>query len=302
MIDFKKLDIAQKPRLEPMLRTAAHRGCSYSFANLYLWGRMDYAVEDGTLLLFHNYQGRSMYPNPVGGDLAQTVERIMEDARQRGIPCRISDLRPEDKEALEAAFPGRFRFHCDRGNFDYVYDINDLADLKGRKYQSKRTRLNRFVEEHPEATVRPLGPGNLEECMAFLNDWYAQRLEAEPHADLHSEKVALCRAMKDYGALGMEGLALYADGKMIAMTMGSFLDETTVDVHFEKADPGYPAGYAAINRAFARYIREKYPAVRFLNREEDVGSEGLRTAKLSYGPHHLIEKCWAHLRDEDYDE
>ena len=99
----------------------------------------------------------------------------------------------------------------------------------------------------------------------------------------------------------METLVLTDGGEVIAMTMGSFLAEDTVDVHFEKAREDVDGAYAAINCEFARYLREKYPQLRFLNREEDMGLEGLRKAKESYCPHHMTEKCWAHLKEDGYD-
>ena len=114
------------------------------------------------------------------------------------------------------------------------------------------------------------------------------------------ELVALNRAFAHWNELGMEGLVLYVDSQPVAMTMGSRLDGETFDVHFEKADTDHPGAYAVINRAFARHIREMHPDVRFLNREEDMGIEGLRKAKLSYYPHHMLEKCWAHLMTEEF--
>ena len=75
-----------------------------------------------------------------------------------------------------------------------------------------------------------------------------------------------------------------------------------MDVHFEKGDADYPGAYAVINREFARYLREKYPELKYLNREDDMGKAGLRKAKLSYNPHHMVEKCWAHMTVEEYDE
>ena len=107
--------------------------------------------------------------------------------------------------------------------------------------------------------------------------------------------------LRHFEELKMEGLVLLEGDSVLAVTMGSRLSEDTVDVHFEKADADYPGAYALINRAFARYIREKYPEVKFLNREEDMGLEGLRKAKLSYCPHHMVEKGWACLLEDGYD-
>ena len=154
-----------------------------------------------------------------------------------------------------------------------------------------------FLAEHPDAVIRPLTAQTLPDAQALADRWYRRRTEEE---DAGMERVALDRAFAHWQELGMEGLVLYVGDQVVAMTMGSFLDEETIDVHFEKADTDYPGAYAVINRAFARHIREKYPAVRFLNREDDMGLEGLRKAKLSYQPHHMVEKCWAHLVTEEF--
>ena len=95
----------------------------------------------------------------------------------------------------------------------------------------------------------------------------------------------------------MEGLVLVENNKVLAMTMGSPLSEDTFDVHFEKA--AEDGAYAAINQAFASHLREKYPQLKYLNREDDLGLPGLRKAKLSYYPHHLVVKFWASLWEDD---
>ena len=82
------------------------------------------------------------------------------------------------------------------------------------------------------------------------------------------------------------------------MAMGSFLNQTTFDIHFEKALERTDGTYAAINQGFAAWLREKYPALQYLNREDDMGIEGLRKAKLSYCPDHMVEKSWGLLRDD----
>ena len=119
--------------------------------------------------------------------------------------------------------------------------------------------------------------------------------------DFHLEQVAITKALRNRDALGMEGLVLLEKGRVIAMTLGSALSEDTFDVHFEKAMDQYMGAYAVINREFARYLKEKYPRLQWLNREDDLGLEGLRKAKLSYCPDRLIEKSWACLKEDGYD-
>lgn len=302
MIDFQKIEPGMREQYLPYL-IHADRGCGYSFANLYMWGRQRCAIVSGRMVLFSHFSGHSVYPFPVGeGDVKPALDAVIHDAQARGIPCRVTGMSREDTALLETLYPGRFHFHCDRDGFDYVYDINDLADLKGRKFQQKRNHINRFHQSFPDTEVRPLDERTMAECRALVKRWFQNRLEEDPQSDLYLEEAAMRRAFCCYRELGMVGLVLYAGDRAVAMTMGSFLSEDTLDVHFEKADEAFPGAYAVINRAFARYIRENYPRIRYLNREDDTGSPGLRKAKLSYSPHHLVEKYWAHLVVEEYDD
>ena len=243
-----------------------------------------------------------MYPFPVGtGDKKPVLEAIIQDARKRGIPCRLTGLTQDDCATLEQLFPGQLRYHFDRDSFDYVYDINDLADLKGRKFQRKRNHLNRFRDANPDHRLEPITQENLPQVADLVDRWYRLRLAENPHGDYQMEQIALKKALDNRVALALEGLVLYVEDQPVAMTMGSRLNQETFDIHFEKALDIADGAYAAINNGFARYLREKYPEVRFLNREDDMGLEGLRKAKLSYNPHHLMEKHWAYIREEIHD-
>ena len=298
MIPFERLTLDQKPEIDRILRHASHRGCAFSFANLYIWGRQCAAKVGDDLLLFSHFGGKTMYPFPVcPGDPRPALDALMADARERGIPFRLTGLNRQDVEHLQDWYPDQFVFHCGRDGHDYVYSIDDLAELKGKRFQPKRNHINRFLSDHPDVTVLPLSDETLPDARALADRWHQRRTEEE---DAGMELVALNRAFANWTELGMEGLVLYAGKQVVAMTMGSRLSGDTVDVHFEKADRDYPGAYAVINRAFARHIRDKYPEVKFLNREEDMGIEGLRKAKLSYHPHHMVEKCWAHLMTEEF--
>lgn len=302
MIDFQPLDIGQKETYEGFLRTAAHRGCGYSFVNLYMWGRQKCGFAGSHLVMFSQFNRKSVYGFPVGeGDVQPAVDAIIDDARQRGIPCRIIGLTKDDCDLLDRLYPEKFRFHNDRDYFDYVYDIHDLADLRGRKYQKKRNHLNRFRQENPGTQLVAITEDNLAVVEALVQKWYDVRLKQDPHGDFHMEQAAMKKALRHMDELGLEGLILYADNGPVAMTLGSFLCEDTFDVHFEKALDIADGAYPAINHGFANYLREKYPQLRYLNREDDMGLAGLRKAKESYYPHHLVEKYWACLLEDGYD-
>lgn len=302
MIPFERLALERKAEFDKYLMNCGQRGCEYSFVNLYLWGRQTAAVVDGYLALFSHFNGHSVYPFPVGqGDIRPVLDAIIEDSRERGIPCRFTSLNQGDMELLEAYYPGKFRFRCDRSDFDYVYNIDDLADLKGKKFQQKRNHVNRFETTYPDWRVEALDETTMGDAGALIERWFSCK-EETPDMDMSLEKLALRRAFEHFEDLGLEGLVLYAGGVPAAVTIGSRLSEDTFDVHFEKAREDIQGAYGAINRAFARYLRGKYPDLRYLNREDDLGLPGLRKAKLSYNPAFLVEKCWAYLAEEAYDD
>ena len=115
------------------------------------------------------------------------------------------------------------------------------------------------------------------------------------------EKSAITKAIKNLDALSLDGIIIKVDGEGAALTLGNIFYSDTFDVQFEKALSKYERGYAIVNYEFARYLRDKYPNLKYLNREEDMGIEGLRRAKQSYRPVKLIRKWWAHLKADGFD-
>ena len=301
MIDFHRLNLTQKEQYEQILFSGPERGCEYSFANKFLWGQQLTAFLHGCVAFFSHFECKSIYPYPMGeGDRRAVLEEIIRDSRERGIPCRITGMTEENRQELERWFPDRFAFRPDRDYFDYVYAVDDLADLRGRKFQKKRNHFNRFRAEHPDYEVRELNRCNLRQAMQMVDDWYRTRMKADPYGNYLLENLAMARVFQNYEALDMEGILLLSGGKVVAITMGSPLSRDTFDIHFEKACEDVDGAYNAVNCEFARHLRLKYPQVQFLNREDDMGLEGLRKAKLSYNPHHLVEKYWACLKEDIY--
>jgi len=302
MIDFQRLSLEKKSDYDRILQALDNRGCEYSFVNLYLWGRQKAAFLGDNLVFFSQFNRKSIYLFPVGpGDKKPALDAVMQDARERGIPCRLTGLNQDDCALLERLYPGQLRYHFDRDTFDYIYDIEALATLKGKKLQKKRNHLNRFRENNPDHTLEPITKENIGQVKELVDQWYRLRLTQDPHKDFQLEQAAISKALEHWDDLGIEGLLLWCGGVPVAMTLGSPLNPTTFDVHFEKALDIADGAYAAINNGFARYLMDKYPGLLWLNREDDMGLEGLRKAKLSYNPHHMQEKSWAHLLEDGYD-
>ncbi len=198
MIDFQPLSLDQQSLCRAHLACGGKRGCEYNFTNLYLWGRQKAAFVEGHLVIFSQYGRQSFYLFPVGcNDKKAVLSALIEDAKQRGIACRFGGMTHDDCALLVKLFPGQFRYHFDRDSFDYVYAIEDLAELKGKKYQKKRNHLNRFRQSFPDHSFVPITKDILPAVSQMVENWYALRQQEQPHMDFHMERAALAKALRD---------------------------------------------------------------------------------------------------------
>lgn len=297
MIEFHKPQLTDKPWVDELLRRADHRGCEYNFTNLFVWSdaydQRIARVGDFLVTRLCGSLGCS-YIYPAGaGDIAPVLAALEQDAAERGAPLHLVCLTQPQVRELDSLFPGRFTFEADRDGFDYLYDIDRLADLGGKKLHAKRNHINRFVENNPSWVYEDITPESLPECLEMDKEWYHRSMVREGLAeerDLGDEGRALRLAMEHYHDLGLEGGLIRVYGEVVAFTMGDLLSSDTYDVHFEKAYGELQGAYAMINREFARRVRQRHPQVRYLNREDDMGVEGLRKAKESYYPDLMVEK------------
>ena len=291
MIDFQPIKLDNKSLYNEHLYQGTPKGCEFSFGNLFMWGQQNIAFLHNHAVLYSRMDCRCFYPFPVGsGSKKKILDEIFTDAAERGICACLTGLNEINKATIQSLYPNQFYFHADRGNFDYVYDINDLADLKGRKLHRKRNHLKHFRKNHPNYIVTPITLKNMDRVRAFVLDWYKRKLEDNPDSDYHNEQTALEKAFTYYDLLGMEGILLEENGEVLGFTIASQMYPDTFDVHFEKARGDIEGAYTTINSEFANYIRNKYPQIKYLDREEDMGIPGLRKAKMSYFPHHLVKK------------
>ncbi len=287
MIDFKPFSLKIREEYNDYIFKKNEYGCEHTFANMFMWGDLKYAKINGYFVFFACYNGKCIYPFPVGeGEIKPVLDEIINDASERKVPLRFTGVTPEDKAILEELYPDEFSFTVNRNSQDYVYLIDDLKTLAGKRYHAKRNHLNRFYKAFPHYVTEIITESNLSEAKKMIEGWYGEQEDD----DFSHEKRAVKKAFDNYSLLGFEGMMLSCDGRILAITMASRLSEKIFDVHFEKADRNADGAYTAINYLFANYLSEKYPEIEYLNREEDMGLEGLRKAKLSYYPHHLVEK------------
>ena len=289
VLPFQRVSISDKPWVDRILRLEDSRSSAWCFANMFFWSETFRptvcSIEDRLLSQF-DIEGGSAYGYPIGaGDLRSAILTIEQDALTRGVPFLIRGLTERSREELELAFPGEFDYAQDPKFFDYIYELEKLATLAGKKLHAKRNHINRFLENHPNWIFEPITTENLSACLAMAEEW--ARLRDEDDLD------ALNRAAKHFDALGLEGGLLRVDGRVIAFTIGEPLNSDTYIVHFEKAFSDIQGAYPMINREFARHIQTIHSHIRYVNREEDLGIESLQRAKRSYYPVFMVEKYHA---------
>ena len=222
------------------------------------------------------------YLFPIGtGDLRTAVDAVFSDSPTSQL---VAVTEPELRELL-AVYPDELEFFETRDCEDYLYAAESLATLSGKKLHGKRNHINAFSAAH-EWSVSPLTPADFEACRRILAAW-AQEHEG---ASVENERCAIERALNAFDVLELHGLLLIADGEAVGFTMGSMLTANTLCVHFEKALPEVNGAFPVIHREFVRWMLQRFPSLSFVNREDDMGLENLRRAKLSYRPLELIRK------------
>lgn len=298
MIEFQKLTMDSKSIIQKYTLNSRRRNCDLSFANLYSWWffyETEYAEYEGFLLLRYKNEGELAYMMPVGkGDLRKVIEAIIEDAHSLGHPFHMFGVSPGMRADLDDAMPDVFIYTPEREYFDYIYHRTDLATLAGKKFQPKRNFVNRFVRNNPVYEYKELTPELVPECLMLEAAWYNVNDDKEKVA-LEAVRRSMTEALHHMTELDLIGGVLHVDGNIVAFTYGAPINEETFDVCVEKASTFIEGAYTMINCEFARHLPEQYI---YMNREEDLGIEGLRKAKLSYHPYVLLEKCRVELKSE----
>ena len=263
-----------------------------SFANIYLL-RNKYSTKISRYkdFIIRKYSGKGArcgYTFPLGkGDVAKALAEIEKDAKECGERLQFAFVTEEQKEVLENAMPARFCYSSDAGDSDYIYLRSELASLSGKAFHKKKNHFSKFVRTYPDYKYYEIGACNIYDAQKVADAWYYEHLQDEDASQL-AEYKAIKAALDNFEELGLIGGIIYVNDSPCAMTIASKINENTVDVHFEKAVGEYAlnGGYAAINKLFS----EKLDGVTWLNREEDIGIEGLRKAKLSYRPKIMLKK------------
>jgi hypothetical protein len=299
MIEFRPISISDKDVIVKRLRAENSRSADYNFGNLIMWDsrfRKHIAVvEDRLIIDIRNSRCPRLecpyYVFPVGsGALRPAIDFMKGYADQKGCSFSMRGVTEAQRALLETEFPGRFTFSETRNLFDYIYLAEKLSTYAGKKLHAKRNFCNRFEKNYNWDFVR-LTPDLIPGCLELFDQW---RMDADISADSVSDEYnAITIGFHNWDALELEGGVLRVDGEIIGFTVGERASSDTFDVHFEKALTSYSGAYAMVCREFAKQIIHDHPDVVYINREDDMGLENLRKAKLGYYPEYLLKKYTA---------
>jgi len=287
---FRPIQIEDRHEMHERLWRYQPQTSEMTFTNLFIWRShygFQWAVyEDWLLVLCSGLSPDPFFLPPIGPPSRRHVARMALEwiRKAKGVPK--PRIERADRRLVEEIYEeDAFFIEPIRDQFDYVYRRQNLMDLAGRKYHAKRNHITKFRSSHPFNYV-PLHPGNLNACVELSGFW-CELHRCEEDLNLMGEWEAVREALAHFQELQIQGGAIVMNEKIKAFTLGEQLNEETAVVHIEKADPEIQGLYAVINQQFCE---NAWPSIPFVNREQDLGEPGLRRAKLSYFPDHLIEK------------
>ncbi len=286
MDKFKRPEVSDKVWVDEILKGFYAPSLEYSFSTLFLWADIiDTRIAKHKSCLVARY-AKNIYLFPAGNnddDKISAIEWILENSENEVFFGGVGE---KEKSFLQKHFPERFSYTENRNMGDYVYTVEQLSTLKGKKLSSKRNHINRFLENNPDWVYEKIDKDNIKEVDKMHDDW-EEMADAKSNKSLFDEGRVVKKALKYFDELKLSGGLLRVNGKVIAFSLGDELNSDTFLVHIEKAFYDIQGAYPMINKQFVLANCMDY---KFINREEDTGDEGLRKAKLSYYPCEIIKK------------
>lgn len=289
---FKRAQLEDKEIITRYFTNHTSRSCERTFANVFLWSRkypVTWAIVEQTLVFKSEDEEHLAFAFPAGEpeNVKKALEVLMQYSAQRNVPFQMYNVTPEYYAQLEEWYPGRFQIEYVRDDADYVYESEKLATLSGKKLHGKRNHINKFKATYEGRwSYEKMTRDNVEDCFQMALKWREEN-GCEEDSEKRSEMCVTLNSLRLLEELELTGGVLRIDDEVVAFTIGEPICKDTFVVHIEKAFADVQGAYPMINQQFVEHECMNY---RYINREEDTGSEGLRKAKLSYRPAFMVEK------------
>lgn len=298
IMKFHLLTIEHKEIFDKYLSADNLALSDINFTNCYMWRHareISFAEVAGNLIIKTQYQSQEPFVfYPIGGgDKEASLECLREYFGSLNLVCSIRSLSKEQAKQLQQIYP-LAHIQQNRDRFDYIYNVSELMALSGRKYHKKKNHLNSFLQEYPQFVFESISASNIAQIQETYTTWY----EANPNKNegLSYELLGINDALNAYERLALRGGVIKIDGQIAAFSFGEdipcVLENEGISgrvavIHIEKAHSQYRGIFQAINQ---QTLTHCFKECAWVNREEDLGIEGLRKAKLSYQPAFLLEK------------
>lgn len=284
--EFTPISIRYAKEYKELLCLHNCRASDYSFGNIWGWAEhygLEWKLEKG-MCWIRQTRPEVVYWAPVGDwknyqwaeccclDEGRTFVRVPEEL------CEI----------WQQAYPGRVEIDESRGQWDYLYNVNELAELSGNRFHKKKNLVNQFKKLY-EFSYAEMTSDCVESVLDMQHEWIKWR-EIEDSPSLLAENDAIARVLELWDSIpGLVGGAIHIGGTVVAYTVGEEVCPGTMVIHFEKGMSSYKGIYQAINNFFAKEIADTVK-ITYLNREQDLDDPGLRKAKESYNPVEYVKK------------
>lgn len=298
-MQFNLLKLSDKDIIDAYFKASKPVVSDLSFTNLFLWHfsrKIEWCECESCLIIRTTYPNENpfiFYPLHKENDKNAkkiAIEAMIADFKSQNLPFSMHSLSKDDASELGELFGESFELIYREDRSDYIYDCEDLISLAGKKYHKKKTHYNNFCKAY-DFSYETLSEANADELSCVYSKWF----EALPNKTegLKNEYIGICAALENFSKLDFKGGILRVDGVIAAFSFGEMLNDICAVIHIEKGDINYNGVYQAINREF---LAHEFSEAKIVNREEDLGIEGLRKAKQSYQPIYLEQKFDAGLK------
>jgi len=290
MFSFKKIDISDKDWICDLLSKSDFIGAEYSFANNMAWQRLSNSLitryKDFYILLMPSDKCYTFtFPAGVGNYL-EVINLLRKYSKANNKVCRFFGVTEKYLSLFQDNFSNEYTSTYLDDSSDYTYLASDLINLKGKKFHNKRNHLKKMDQYN--WTFHKMTEKDFDECILLSTNIYNQKNNYDDHSAI-VEQYAIDTFFKYFKELNLMGGIVRIDGKLAAFSIGERLNSNTVVVHIEKADTSYDGIYVLINNQFSKMFCNT-PDIKYINREEDLGLDGLRNAKRSYNPIFQVDK------------
>ena len=290
---FKRLTIEDKNILEKFINPYKFLSCEYSFTTLYIWREacdVCFTIhKDALIIKKKDFEGKYYFMQPLGyskENLKEIIDALMDYKTANNMDYLFKDLEEGFMEQIRGIYDDAYGICIkeDRDNFDYLYEAEKLIKLSGKKLHGKKNHYNSFIKNY-NYEVKDIEEAQvISDVIIAAEKWYEDNNDDYM---LFYELQGIKDVLHNMKIVNIKGIAVYVDGKIVAFSLGEKLNDNLAVIHIEKGDMNYRGVYSFINKTF---IDRCFSDVKIINREQDLGIDGLRKSKLSYHPLKLEKK------------